>query len=53
MLGLSNQDIAEASGLHRSTVSRVVRGEYDKPELYDAVRKAIEQLALKKERKAV
>ena len=53
VLGLSNQDIAEASGLHRSTVSRVVRGEYDKPELYDAVRKAIEQLALKKERKAV
>jgi len=51
VLGLSNQEIADIAGLHRSTVSRIVRGEYSNPKYEKAVREAMKKLALRKERR--
>lgn len=47
VVGASLQDIADVVGRSRSTVSRVVNGEYKNPELTNAVRSAIEKLAVK------
>lgn len=49
VVGVSLQDIADLTGRDRSTISRVLSGEYDKPALKQAVRQAIEKLAVRKE----